>query len=104
MFFPARGVFYSDSPFSPVPLQLDEVLREVLVQPPVGDVPQLDGAVFRRGGDDVVVERVPLDVEDLPAVPGHLKKIDNIGSFSNSVVHTGTRPRRQRLRRRRRRQ
>ena len=57
-----------------MPLQLDEVLREVLVQPPVGDVPQLDGAVFRRGGDDVVVEGVPLDIEDLPAVPGHLKK------------------------------
>ena len=54
-------------------LELDEVLREVLVQPAVGDVPQLHGAVLRGGGDDVVVEGVPLDVQDLPAVSRNLK-------------------------------
>ena len=55
-------------------LQLDEVLREVFVQPPVGDVPQLHGAILRRGGDYVVVERVPLYVQDLPAVPRYLEE------------------------------
>ena len=59
-------------------LQLDEVLREVFVQPPVGDVPQLHGAVLRRGGDYVVVERVPLNVQNLPAVSGYLKKSKNV--------------------------
>ena len=54
-------------------LELDEVLGEVLVQPAVGDVPQLHGAVLRGGGDDVVVEGVPLDVQDLPAVSRNLK-------------------------------
>ena len=59
-------------------LQLDEVLREVFVQPPIGDVPQLHGAVLRRGGDDVVVERVPLNVQNLPAVSGYLKNGTNV--------------------------
>ena len=54
-------------------LELDEVLGEVLVQPAVGDVPQLHGAVLRGGGDDVVVEGVPLDVQDLPAVSRNLE-------------------------------
>ena len=44
------------------------MLREITGQPPIGDVPQLHGAVLGRAGDDVVVERVPLDVEDLAAV------------------------------------
>ena len=43
------------------------------MQPAVGDVPQLHGAVLRGGGDDVVVEGVPLDVQDLPAVARNLK-------------------------------
>ena len=54
-------------------LELDEVLGEVLVQPAVGDVPQLHGAAFRGGGDDVVVEGVPLDVQNLTAVSRNLK-------------------------------
>ena len=54
-------------------LELDEVLGEVLVQPAVGDVPQLHGAVLRGGGDDVVVEGVPLDVQNLPAVSRNLE-------------------------------
>ncbi len=36
----------------------------------VGDVPEFDGAVLGAGGDDVVVERVPLDVEHGPRVTG----------------------------------
>ena len=59
-------------------LQLDEVLREIFVQPPVGDVPKLYGTVLRRGGDYVVVERVPLNVQNLPAVSGYLKKSKNV--------------------------
>ena len=54
-------------------LQLDNVLREIAGQPPVRDVPQLDGAVLGRAGDDVVVERVPFDVKDLTAVTRDLE-------------------------------
>ena len=55
-------------------LKLDEMLGEVLVQEsPIGDVPKLHGAVLGRARDDVVVERVPLDVKHLPAVAGDLE-------------------------------
>ena len=56
----------------PVSLQLDEKVIEVAGEPSVRDVPQLDGAVLRGRGDDVVVERVPLDVQHGAAVAGNL--------------------------------
>ena len=71
---------------SPVALKLDEVVREVFVQPSVGDVPQLHGAILRRGGDYVVVERVPLYVQNLSAVSGYLKNRHNLPN-----VHSGIR-------------
>ena len=55
-------------------LQLDEILCEIRVEPPIRDVPELDGAVLGRRGDDVVVERVPLDVQHGTAVAGDLEK------------------------------
>ncbi len=58
-------------------LQIDEVLAEITDQSAVGDVPELDGAVLGATGDDVVVERVPLDVQHLPAVSAHLAKTKN---------------------------
>ncbi len=58
-----------------VAVEVDEPLVEdgragTAADAAVGNVPELDGAVVRAGGDDVVVERVPLDVEDRARVAG----------------------------------
>ena len=54
-------------------LQLNEVLCEVAGQAAVRNVPQLDRAVLGRRRNDVVVERVPFDVQNGTAVTGDLK-------------------------------
>ncbi|GMS90854.1 hypothetical protein PENTCL1PPCAC_13029, partial [Pristionchus entomophagus] len=46
-----------------VPAQLDHRLGDVLAQAALGDQPHLGGRVLRAGGDDVVVEGRPGDLE-----------------------------------------
>ena len=58
--------------------EINEALPEVCRESPVGDVPQLDGAVFRPAGDDVVVEGVPLDVQYRPAVATNLHRYKHV--------------------------
>jgi len=42
--------------------KLYEILIEVGEETPIRDVPDLDGAVLRSAGNDIVVERIPFDV------------------------------------------
>ncbi len=60
-------------------LQIDNVVVEVAGESLVGDVPQLDGAVLATGCDNVVVERVPLDVQHWTAVTADLFNVWKIG-------------------------
>ena len=66
-------------------LKLYEILVEIVCESRVRDVPQLDRAVLRGRRDDVVVERVPFNVQDGAAVPGNLKKKKRIKS-TNKIV------------------
>ena len=58
--------------YVPVTLEFDEIFIEIICQSGVRDVPQLHCAVLGGGGNDVVVERIPFDVENGTAVPGNL--------------------------------
>ena len=53
-------------------LEINEMFVEIICESAVGDVPHLDGAVLGRAGDNVVVERVPFDVQHLSAVTADL--------------------------------
>ena len=54
----------------PVSLQLYQRLCQVLSEPPVRDVPDLDAAVLAGAGYEVVIEGTPPELQDWPRVPG----------------------------------
>ena len=63
--------------FALMAVQVDEPVGEILGEAVlvVADLPHLDGGVLGARGDLVVVERIPLEVEDGAAVPAHLGRV-----------------------------
>ncbi len=59
-----------------MPMQVHDPLGEILAQAMIPDLPHLDGGVLGARGNLVVVERIPLDVEDRPAVSAYLRHVD----------------------------
>ena len=59
-----------------MPVQVDDPVVEVVVQAVVAYLPHFDCGVLGARGDLVVVERIPLEVEDGPAVSAHFGHVD----------------------------
>ena len=56
-------------------MQIDDPLVQILVQTVVSDLPHFYGGVLGARGDLVVIERIPFEVEDGPAVSTHFGRI-----------------------------
>lgn len=55
--------------------QVDDRVLEVAMESSVWNLPHLDGAVLGGAGDDVIVMRTPLNVEDSGLVSSHNRSI-----------------------------
>ena len=66
-----------------VEVQVDDAVGHRPGDAPVGDLPHLDSAVLRGGGDDIVVVRAPGDVQDWALMTSHQ---GNIGGHTSSLL------------------